>query len=718
VDRRKSSSTMGEACEGESLSLHRIGCSQAKLLWKKDTELWDPEGDALVYFGRQYQEAAFRVHSSILRRTGSHVFLRMLKEGLRAHDGDSTSTDDSIVPVASHLMASPVGTSSDGSSVTSSKATFGVFRNSSKVKSKKTYSTLSLSTGDMNGGDIAAARYWLYFPAPPRMSRAATIRYHLTTRNVFAMLLNKALVGLDFAQALKDLQKRLQEYMSPEVNCAKLMVRYMVARQLHNVSNSPAMAAGLLSWCEEPSVRWQEGWREAFVHCCGMYPRLSASLEWESVSQVSRGLLENAHEEMQSRIRWAEDRLLTFKFDDFWGVEKVRHHPARTGFNTFRTFLREHFDKSYKAWRARVNEEHCADSWLTRELVNKLQEDHGALYEFLVDRDMTWASSSAVMRNSTGPDASREIHNTSVATLLDAFDLKHGYTSILHPYPLLPVSVPVEANNDSNASHRVSLSPFGSRASRARDKRVAQAYAVANNIKLVDSNIRRNHLVEAFRKYELSDNVRQMDPRDARKGRWMLLYCTLQVLAGISVDTPHLFFTDVPYFLNPRLKNTPPWAGRRQELTGARTVVGVYDEASRLLSHCWLSPKTWGADNTSPVPSAKRQELMIKSYTTNTNSVRKNTSRAALTTDLDVKDPEDTFTFDPDCATDDDDVDLEQVGLPGFRAPLKARSQAFGATATQAAEADSNLQNTLARKTSNLAGGDVGKSDYAPPQEW
>ena len=59
----------------------------------------------------------------------------------------------------------------------------------------------------------------------------------------------------------------------------------------------------------------------------------------------------------------------------------------------------------------------------------------------------------------------------------------------------------------------------------------------------------------------------------------MLIYGVLQVLATISVDTPHLYFKDnVSYFLNPRLKGTPPWE------------IGVdhrFEEASPYYSHCW-----------------------------------------------------------------------------------------------------------------------------------
>jgi len=59
----------------------------------------------------------------------------------------------------------------------------------------------------------------------------------------------------------------------------------------------------------------------------------------------------------------------------------------------------------------------------------------------------------------------------------------------------------------------------------------------------------------------------------------MLIYGVLQVLATISVDTPHLYFrNNVSYFLNPRLKGTPPWELAKDH---------AFEEASPFDSHCW-----------------------------------------------------------------------------------------------------------------------------------
>ena len=509
--------------------------------------------------------------------------------------------------------------------------------------------------------DDSGVLYDLYFTVPPKLTAGAAIRYHLTTRNVLAFLLDRSIVGLNFAQALRDLQRRLEIFLPPQTNCAKLIVRYLVRKRLHNVSNNPSTAAGLLAWSEDIGVRWLEGWREAFVHCCGMYTRLAETPEYECISEVSKGLLEAACSEMQSRLRTAEKRLLTFKFDDTWlpltissaasnttatnndrkvsdtltsngegtGAGSTNQlQQARASFDSFRQFLRQHYEKAYKSWRTRVAQENCNDSWLTRKLTRELQADFGALYDYLVDRDAVWGPGGDIVKNipagrgqrvdfviATPATASKnDSNNNSVAQmlrLLRHYDYRFNHPALLYPFPLLPVSVPVEFSDGQDgqqATPRRGLHVFTmSKTTRARDKRVHTAYASANNAHFYSSsssvkqhdtgspNPLVNPLVEAFRKHEKSEQTRSLDPRSARVGRWIMLYSILQVLAGISVDTPHLFFNDVPYFLNPRLSNTPPWANedqKRQPSIG-KMVVGIFDEASRLYSYCWIAPKRW-----------------------------------------------------------------------------------------------------------------------------
>lgn len=70
-------------------------------------------------------------------------------------------------------------------------------------------------------------------------------------------------MGLTFYQTLLDLYERLGEYLSPRVDSAVALQSYLVIIGLVNVSNEPRAAAGLLAWSED--VRWNDGWRDAYV---------------------------------------------------------------------------------------------------------------------------------------------------------------------------------------------------------------------------------------------------------------------------------------------------------------------------------------------------------------------------------------------------------------------------------------------------------------------
>lgn len=70
-----------------------------------------------------------------------------------------------------------------------------------------------------------------------------------------------------------------------------------------------------------------------------------------------------------------------------------------------------------------------------------------------------------------------------------------------------------------------------------------------------------------------------MRPRDARLGRWVLLYGILQVLSTLSVDVQGLKWSSgVQYFLCADMKRCPEWvtAGHIEDI-----------EASQLRSYCW-----------------------------------------------------------------------------------------------------------------------------------
>lgn len=424
-------------------------------------------------------------------------------------------------------------------------------------------------------------QYEIHFPASDNISKMDLLRYHTTTRNFFALLLDKPLVGMTHFQALMDLFERVKLYMPPDCNPCEKMVKFLLQNRLHIVANDPGAAAGLLAWSEDEEVRWQEGWREAFVHCVGMYGQVQRRPEYRDISNSTCVLLNHAHMELQARIQEAEHRLTMFNFDDLWGPATMgRVSDARKSYDRLRQALKTHYESQHKHWPPREPQE-SGSSWLNRLLVMQLQRDFAALYDAYVDRiqeALGFAAGNQCNRNcianSNAPvSGERQI---ILAKVLASWDHKHKYAHIPKSLPRLPATLA------DDAKAKLTRPGLFTSKSKVLEKHAVQAYEEAGNIE-ARIGLVPNPLVERFRQLEKTDRPGDLDPIEARKGRWTLIYGVLQILATISVDTPHLYFTEnVSYFLNPRLKGTPPW-----ELVKDH----VFEEASPLDSHCWTVAK-------------------------------------------------------------------------------------------------------------------------------
>lgn len=416
------------------------------------------------------------------------------------------------------------------------------------------------------------------------------LRYYTTTRNFFALLRSKPLVGMIYFQALMDLFERAKLYMPRDCNPCEMLIKYLVRNNLHNVANDPGAAAGLLAWSENVEVRWQEGWREAFVHCTGMYAQVQRRPEYRDISNPTCVLLNHAHMELQARFQEVEHRLSTFDVDDLWGSGAALVSNARKSYDRFRLALKAHYETQHKHWPPRGCQEDNS-GWLTRLLIGQLQKDFAALYDAYVDRNREGLGLSAGIecdRNCVAKSSDRvgSEHEIDLARWLATRDHKHKYAHFPKIFPVLPAALA------ANGKAKQKKSSFFSSESKALKQQAIQAYGNSRNMssKTVMSS---NPLVERFRQFEKTDHPGELDPREARKGRWMLIYGILQVLATISVDTPHLYFrNNVSYFLNPRLKGTPPWDLAKYH---------AFEEASPFDSHCWTVGRA-GPNSTQGAP--------------------------------------------------------------------------------------------------------------------
>jgi hypothetical protein len=610
---------------------------------RKDPELWDPNGDVLVFFGHRGQgprpNPSFRLSSHIIEATESRYLITLLREGSTEEDINMPPSPMGAPPMLhrhghyAHHHLSPHNS--------------GYGRNGQPTPPIS--EDVSLGEAD---GQIS---YEMYFPTPPNMSNTDQLRQHITTRNVFALLYHASLVGLSLYQALFDLHSRLETYMPPEADNVGTILNYLSARGIDDVRNDPETAVSLLAWSEGNEVRWEEGWRESFLHCAGMYSRLESCADFKNITPITRALLERASLETQLRVQAAEERLAEFQFEDMWPASvgttastsgPVTASPAKGAADRLQKFLVQHYSQVFGQWPplpAPQGHEAVAtgtaygssggdsdgDIWLTRTIAQALQKDFAALYDYIVNRDIVWDGSEArssrkwmMVSLSGNRSFEADTPDLPMTDMLIEFDNKLRFPHIPHPYALVPESIPPLINNSSASGKDSSLGGgmFGSgRSSKkasngangngnsgrgrpgAVESRIQLAYTEATNICLLGSDFTHSDLIEAFSKFEKTDRIGEIDPSIARRGRWVLIYGILQILASVSVDAPNVRYRDgVPYHLSPRLKGAkmPPWkTGGPSHIPNYNgpnhKVVANRDEAAHELSHCWVVPRAW-----------------------------------------------------------------------------------------------------------------------------
>lgn len=548
----------------------------------KDLELWDPNGDVLVYLGYKGQShppPTFRLSSQVIEATESRYLVTALRESL--------IQDDASRPISPRAKDTAASNLDDGQD-----QPFG---------SGNQYPSAA---------DHEGVKFELFIPTHPSLSKLDQLRHQITTRNFFGLLYNASLVGFSLHQALTDLQQRLNSYMPPESQNVHLIIHHIVMRGIDDVRSDVETAVSLLAWSESPDVRWEQGWRDSFVHCVGMYVDVERCADFNNLTTVTKTLLERAFLETQFKLQAAEDRLAEFSFEDMWPMEDPACIPPKQAAKRLQTMLIDHYALNHQYWppfaypqdssppisptQSEFEEE--PGLWLTRSLTMALQKDFGALYDYLVNRDIVWDVSEAragrkwMIASESGEPFEADTPEVPLTDILVEFDNKFRFPHIPHPYPLLPKSMHKEGSKDGGRGKHPDSEPRELSRPRAEsfERKIQIAYSDSTNISALGSDFSQSQLVEAFARFEKTDMIGEADPTAARLGRWVLIYGILQILASVSVDTPGVRYRDdVPYHLGVSSSGSrmPPW--RRSSNSSGE------GEAMHELSYCWTTPQKW-----------------------------------------------------------------------------------------------------------------------------
>ena len=429
----------------------------------------------------------------------------------------------------------------------------------------------------------------IYIPWPGAETGIHSTIWHITTRNFFAVMYDaSALVGTTLHEAMTKLFERVTmypDYLDRNVSKVDWLTTYIVHHKFDDVRNNPSYAASLLAFSEAPGVQWREGYIEAFVHCVGMLDMgLQTIPEWRHITPHTKMFIQNASMEIEERIHRAQGWLFSFDFSEMWPSSTAQPSTARGCFDRLRKWLCKYYENAFLHWPP-SNEQ----TWLTRDMVIRLKNDFHGLYDYLVNRDIMFDGTEYrpgqkwAITSRSGQNFRADTFELPFTDILLGFDNRNEFPHIPHPYPITPTSVPVQSKPKSAFILKRPNSPAETL---AQSRRKALSYAEASNVYTLRDQYMHTDLVTNFIRFEQSDQVENLDPYEARRGRWLLIYGVLQVLATISVDSPNLRYKEgAQYHLCPQMKGVVPWAERGSP---------PEEEAEHIRSHCWVAPNTWG----------------------------------------------------------------------------------------------------------------------------
>ena len=415
------------------------------------------------------------------------------------------------------------------------------------------------------GSSSADEKYELYIPAPAHLNREDALAYHLTTRNFFAWMFQKPLVGIQLGKALIDLKTRMDEFRPDSEENEEDFLAYLHIMGYDDFRDCPDHALAVLKFAER--FQLTELWTDAFAHAVGLYSRLVSSDEFISVSLTTKALITRANLEMELRLERASFSITSFMEDDLSGPYLGLSDPALRHSERFRSFLFSFYVQQHGYWPPnRMPSTVGKNQPLPKHLLLSMFSDFRNLYNFLAD-EYSYPDMS--------PGSDALYGGISTVHTINTFTKKHKFLPLPHPLPRLP------ATYFSEHYRQTSGSTFGSTAKlflrtnkRAKEaKRAETIDALASATNIHDAKVVNCALVREYasfeRKYTVRENER-ISAVEGRKIRWLLVYTMLQTLVSVTRTPEEVRDTEgVEYPLCCQTAGTPPWGFAKSPVSRA-----------------------------------------------------------------------------------------------------------------------------------------------------
>jgi hypothetical protein len=596
------------------------------------TELWDEQGDTLVYlFPRTSNKGpSFRIDSSVY---SSSRLLTRLVHGTLYSDASGTATPQESAPssrrVSREVYQQSRAASPEQSLVGSSDDSKG-----SRVLSDATEDD---HTEKHMYVPIALSSDGAFTPQHEQRLSTKDIDTLVTYRNFFAFLIGQSLVATERHSEMFDIFLRigdiLQHYAFSNVDgssygevAAASFNCYVEELNLGDVRHSREKTIEAIVLGEK--MRSMSLYTEGFVHAAGKFESIKElrSPKFEMISHKTATRIARAAMDLDNREATINLKLKDFEFPAiFSGImnsamaeegKTMNFKKWRAAFNSTRSFTIDYYKSKYGSWlpKARSKKNSLTTSGLNRLVLLDMYRDMASLYDLLVDRtNLTIRTADGFLADDEGTDYEAVVRR-ALRKVLSEYD-----RSTPPVQPPIPFDLPLYPSSEGMTTGDAKKNAKA----RAKKLHKEEVLKVVKNSHNIDAE-QQTPFLEAFRhfEYKQASGASMDDLWDLRSGQWLFMYAVIQSLPMLIIDAPGVRFTEgVEYFLCEVPRSGVPWG--REDTARARTWFGVGGggqvvslptdivehgvEGIFRRSHCWKKAQQWAANDT--LLNAAMQEL-------------------------------------------------------------------------------------------------------------
>ena len=560
------------------------------------SELWDPQGDVIVYL---YPEASgrgpsFRVHSALFQDSKGLAYLcvPMIDSSLQSMHLDRENK-----------FGEPLGDTMFGHSSDPLVPT---------IMSPTTQPKVVFLPLDLDGD----------YSAPETTPHGNDLELVVLYRNFFAFLGGGALIStprqvslFSIFMGIASILRRLAYSNSDGSTWGEIpdnsFARYCDELRLGDVCTSREKTIEAVVLGE--NMRYWPLYNEGFVHAAGRLEDVKSikSPKFAKISPITMNRLERASLDVETRLALLHTRLDEFDFPSiFSGIansqtateaKQIRFKAWRLAFVDMRKFVLAQYKRRYGAWppKGKSKKNNFAEDGLNRLLVREVYDDMCNLYDMLVNpREMT--TRTLDLKPMMEEMGTNETIQYALRSMESEFD-----RSTPPVIPPIPFDTPLIPSVDQSF---VGGNTFASTkgASKLKANEINELLLGSYNREYIKPSA----FVQEFMAYERRLNAGATLDQivDNRCGQWLFIYVVVQSLPMTAMDARGVNFTEgCESFLFAAPRGGKPWMredtltskawynvkSAGQTLSLSADTLDHQPEGVYRRSHCWLMANEW-----------------------------------------------------------------------------------------------------------------------------